>query len=218
MEKIERFKENLYEDATRLSTVLDQLKAHSARASARSAIQPSRPQSRALSPTNSNLTETRDKLKIVPAQRTVKKELDETMDKIKKMEIEKQKNEETSSSANTEDSESDSTLSETEDKVFKLPTKNRNKEREKKEQGYYEFLMKLKRTRFPGKEVCPEAECEITHTREEQMAKHILSQYSNTTHANKAKEDILRIKTEKKKRKKDREDNKEEREKKKEEA
>ena len=109
-------------------------------------------------------------------------------------------------------------MSETEDKVFKLPTKNRNKEREEKEQGYYELLMKLKRTRFPGQVVCPEAECETTHIREEKMAKHILSQHSNTTHANKAKEDILRIKTEKKKRKIDREDNKEEREKKKEET
>ena len=50
------------------------------------------------------------------------------------------------------------------------------------------------------------------------MAKHILSQHSNTTHANKAKEDILRIKAEKQDKRKNREDNKEEREKKKEEA
>ena len=66
VKKIEKVKEGLYED---VSTVIDQLKSKSARASARSSIQPSR----ATSPTNSNLTGTRDKLKNVLAQRKVKK-------------------------------------------------------------------------------------------------------------------------------------------------
>ena len=152
------------------------------------------------------------------AKRKAKKELDETITKIKDIELSTPKEEGSSPSVHTEDSESDSTVSETEDKVFKLPTRNRHKEKEKKEQGYYELLMKLKRIRFPGWVVCPEAECEVKHNREEKMAKHILSHHSNTTHAKKAKEDILRIGEEKKDKRKDQENNKKEREKKSEEA
>ena len=71
--------------------------------------------------------------------------------------------------------------------------------------------MKIKIASYPGQFVCPEAQCKFTNVTEKKLASHVLLQHGNTTYAQKAQEDIQRIKLEKQEKEKDREDNKDKR-------
>ena len=220
IEKQRKVKEDILKDVATMAEALKIMKIQSARAS----VQPSRRQSRATSPTHSTLKESQNKLKIELIQRKLKAKQDRAVAKIEAKikdletkknttnEIQTPENNGSSSSSHTDDSDSDSTASEVENKDFDTLTENTYKMTEKQKKEHYELQMELKKAKCPGQFVCPEAECKTSNPKEKKLANHIIADHGNTEYAQQAKEDLLRIKSEKEGKRKHRADDKKKRE------